>query len=92
MFDISRSFADDEDDNDSLNYLKEKFHHPYDKNRKPVIYFCGNSLGLQPKSVTDNLDNGNGNNLVSNVSNVPYANPQYSLINSILDFKLVNSI
>lgn len=57
MFDISRSFADNEDDNDSLNYLKEKFHHPYDKNRKPVIYFCGNSLGLQPKSVTDNLDN-----------------------------------
>ena len=38
---------------------------------------------LKSDRITDNLNNGNGSNLVSNVSNVPYANPQYSLINSI---------
>ena len=56
MFKIASSFAEDEDGNDPLNYLREKFYHPFDKNKKPVIYFCGNSLGLQPKSVFDILE------------------------------------
>jgi hypothetical protein len=36
---------------------------------------------LKSDRVTDSLND--GNTLVSNVSNVPYANPQYTLINSI---------
>ncbi|WMJ72076.1 kynureninase [Cytophagaceae bacterium ABcell3] len=35
------------DDADELKHFREKFHIPYLDDR-PCIYFCGNSLGLQP--------------------------------------------
>jgi kynureninase len=46
----SQSFAANMDVNDPLAPFKSQFHFPkHDGN--DVIYFCGNSLGLQPKNV-----------------------------------------
>jgi kynureninase len=42
-------FAQQLDSQDTLSHFRERFHIPA-PNGKPVIYFCGNSLGLQPKS------------------------------------------
>jgi kynureninase len=44
------NFALDADAADKLAGLKQQFHFPR-KNDRDVIYFCGNSLGLQPKNV-----------------------------------------
>ncbi|MFM7357613.1 MAG: kynureninase, partial [Sediminibacterium sp.] len=44
------SFAIEADQQDPLASYKNQFHFP-EKNGKPVIYFCGNSLGLQGKQV-----------------------------------------
>lgn len=49
-FDTSISTAKQLDDADILAPLKEQFHFPKHE-EKNVIYFCGNSLGLQPKNV-----------------------------------------
>lgn len=38
------------DHNDPLAKYRNQFHIPKDKNAKELIYLCGNSLGLQPKS------------------------------------------
>lgn len=46
--DISYAIAADQ--RDPLAAYKDQFHFPV-KNGKPVIYFCGNSLGLQGKQV-----------------------------------------
>lgn len=43
-------FAQQADAADELAGFKQQFHFPQ-KNGKEVIYFCGNSLGLQPVSV-----------------------------------------
>ena len=43
-------FAQSLDREDPLSRFRSKFHIPQ-KNGKDIIYFCGNSLGLQPKSV-----------------------------------------
>ena len=50
-FENSRSFAKMMDQNDPLKSYREKFYYPKNENNKNIIYFCGNSLGLQPKSV-----------------------------------------
>lgn len=50
-FQNSLQFAQEQDQNDSLKSYREQFHIPKDKNGKDLIYFTGNSLGLQPKSV-----------------------------------------
>lgn len=47
-YENSREFAIKLDQEDPLAPYREKFHLPV-KNEKPVIYFTGNSLGLQPK-------------------------------------------
>jgi len=39
------------DKEDSLSKFRNEFYIPPDKNGNSSIYFCGNSLGLQPKSV-----------------------------------------
>jgi kynureninase len=49
-FGLTPEFAREMDQNDPLRDFRDKFYIP-EKNGKPVIYFCGNSLGLQPKSV-----------------------------------------
>lgn len=45
-------FAKEKDANDELKAYREKFHLP-SFHEKEVVYFTGNSLGLQPKSVKD---------------------------------------
>lgn len=48
QYEFSESFARYLDEKDLLKHFRLKFHFPL-KNEKPVKYFCGNSLGLQPK-------------------------------------------
>jgi kynureninase len=47
-FEASLSFAKQLDASDSLAAFKQRFYFPQ-HNGKNAIYFCGNSLGLQPK-------------------------------------------
>ncbi|HMQ00778.1 MAG TPA: kynureninase, partial [Cyclobacteriaceae bacterium] len=49
MFENTKSFAQHLDQQDPLRKFRSYFHIP-EKNNQEVIYFCGNSLGLQPKS------------------------------------------
>jgi kynureninase len=60
-FSTKEDFARRLDAEDPLRDFREKFHLPLGKDRKPVIYFAGNSLGLMPKSarqiVEEELDN-----------------------------------
>ena len=39
------------DQNDPLGSYRDKFHYPKNDNKEKLIYFSGNSLGIQPKSV-----------------------------------------
>jgi kynureninase len=55
-FNNSRSFAVELDQNDPIKSYREKFFIPKQKNGKDVIYFAGNSLGLQPKSVKNYIE------------------------------------
>jgi kynureninase len=48
-FQNSESYAREMDAADSLSHFRERFHFPK-VNGKEAIYFCGNSLGLQPKT------------------------------------------
>ncbi|MDN4165613.1 kynureninase [Cytophagales bacterium LB-30] len=48
MLSISRAQAQQLDQEDSLKNFRQEFHIPQ-KDGKDCIYFCGNSLGLQPK-------------------------------------------
>jgi len=54
--DFSLEGAKKLDSKDTLASFRKKFHFPKDKNGNPVLYFCGNSLGLQPKSIRDAVD------------------------------------
>lgn len=51
QYDNSREFAEKMDSADPLKGFREKFHIPKTNDGKDVIYFAGNSLGLQPKTV-----------------------------------------
>lgn len=53
-YEFSESFARKLDSQDPLAHFRTKFHFPK-VNGKEAIYFCGNSLGLQPKSAKDYL-------------------------------------
>jgi kynureninase len=50
QFEYSKKFAEQLDDKDSLSKYRKRFNFPKFTSEK-VIYFAGNSLGLQPKSV-----------------------------------------
>ena len=54
-FEYTESFARELDEKDSLSHFRYRFHFPK-VNGQEAIYFCGNSLGLQPKSVKDHLE------------------------------------
>ena len=43
-------FAKKMDQEDPLAHYRSQFHIPKDPNGNPWLYFCGNSLGLQPKT------------------------------------------
>ena len=53
----SLNFAKQLDKDDSLSEYRNLFHIPKDIHDKDLIYFCGNSLGLQPKSTKSFIDN-----------------------------------
>ena len=52
----TRDFALSLDANDSLGKYRKHFHVPLQANGEEHIYFCGNSLGLQPKKTKDFVD------------------------------------
>jgi len=54
IFDTSLEFAKTADALDPLAYLKEAFYFPQ-HHGKNAIYFCGNSLGLQPKKLQSDM-------------------------------------
>ena len=49
----SRDFAKKLDNEDTLAKYRSQFFMPPGKTRAEQLYFTGNSLGLQPKSVKD---------------------------------------
>ena len=53
-YENSLAFAQQLDREDPLKPYRERFHFPQHQG-KDVVYLCGNSLGLQPKSVKDAL-------------------------------------
>ena len=55
-FENEREFAVNLDKNDSLNHFRSKFLFPEDKNGYSCIYLCGNSLGLQPNTTRQYLE------------------------------------
>ncbi len=52
-FQIGREFAIELDKIDALASYRERFSIPLKKDGAPVIYLCGNSLGLQPRHAAD---------------------------------------
>src|ERR1700761_9024565 len=50
-YEVSIEYAQSQDKADPLFSFRERFLFPQD-NGEDVRYFCGNSLGLQPKSVS----------------------------------------
>lgn len=54
-FDSSKAFATSLDQEDSLASYRERFYIPKGSTRKEQLYFTGNSLGLQPRSVIDHI-------------------------------------
>ena len=54
-FENSLEYAKQQDNNDTLKHFREKFHLPLTPSGNPEIYFCGNSLGLQPKNTREEI-------------------------------------
>ncbi len=54
-FQNTLSFALQQDQNDALAHFKTQFLLP-EKDGKPLLYFCGNSLGLQPVTARQALE------------------------------------
>ena len=52
----TKQFAQEMDAQDPLRSYRDQFHLPMQKNGTPYLYFCGNSLGLQPKSTKAALE------------------------------------
>lgn len=56
IFEHNRGFAQRLDEDDSLRDFRQLFHFPTQKNGSDFLYFCGNSLGLQPRRAKQALD------------------------------------
>ena len=56
QFKNTREFALELDKSDDLSRFRESFHIPKHKNGEESIYFCGNSLGLQPKQTKEYIN------------------------------------
>lgn len=52
----TKAFARKLDDQNPIREYRSKFHIPLQENGEPFIYLCGNSLGLQPKSTKEALE------------------------------------
>lgn len=55
MFENTLEYAQQADEQDPLKHLRQKFFIPQ-HNNKDAVYFTGNSLGLQPKSTIDYIN------------------------------------
>ncbi|HEX9929870.1 MAG TPA: kynureninase [Pyrinomonadaceae bacterium] len=55
-FEASAQFASELDAQDSLKSFREKFYIPKQPNGEDVLYFTGNSLGLQPKTTGNYIE------------------------------------
>jgi kynureninase len=53
MYRNNLEFAEEADRNDPLSAFRDKFYIPRQENGKEFVYMCGNSLGLQPKSTRE---------------------------------------
>jgi kynureninase len=49
-YESTLAYAKAQDQQDPLTRFREKFHIPRDAGGNDIVYLCGNSLGLQPKS------------------------------------------
>jgi kynureninase len=48
-------FAEEQDKADALASFRNEFYFPSDEHGNSLVYFCGNSLGLQPKTAAQYL-------------------------------------
>jgi kynureninase len=55
-FQSSELFAREMDERDSLRHFREKFYIPKQASGEDVLYFTGNSLGLQPRTVRSYIE------------------------------------
>lgn len=55
-FESTGSFAREMDAQDSLKHFRDKFYIPKHSNGADVLYFTGNSLGLQPKTTREYIE------------------------------------
>ena len=55
IFSSEELFAKEADSVDPLGSYRDRFHIPQ-KNSEDVVYFAGNSLGLEPKSTRDYIE------------------------------------
>ncbi len=55
-FENSSGFAKKCDKMDTLKSYRDKFYIPFGENKEEVLYFCGNSLGLQPKTAREYVE------------------------------------
>ncbi len=55
-FESTESFARKMDELDSLKRFRDKFYIPKQESGEDVLYFTGNSLGLQPKTVREYIE------------------------------------
>jgi kynureninase len=56
QFEASESFARQMDEQDALKHFRDKFYFPKQSSGEDVIYFTGNSLGLQAKTVRAHIE------------------------------------
>jgi kynureninase len=56
LFQSDEAFALQMDATDPLASYRERFHLPQGQDGRNLIYFCGNSLGLQPKQVRADVE------------------------------------
>ncbi|MEO0727492.1 MAG: kynureninase [Bacteroidota bacterium] len=55
QYEASLAYAQQEDQADPLKHFRERFHLPLRPSGEPYLYFCGNSLGLQPKTTSEHV-------------------------------------
>ena len=55
-FETSEEFALQMDAKDDLAKYRDRFYIPQTKDNRDQLYFTGNSLGLQPKSVAEHIE------------------------------------
>lgn len=53
LYESNLQFAQSKDENDPLAHFRNQFYIPKGPKGEDLIYFCGNSLGLQPKLAKD---------------------------------------